>query len=103
MTVVWLYGTRLGELARPRAGKLRFEFSDDSLDRWGNGSSILSTSMPLSTAVRPTGDVVSAFFGNLLPEGDGLTAMRTLYLPCDRKCTNLHRVLLADDFGGGLA
>jgi serine/threonine-protein kinase HipA len=83
MTVVWLYGTRLGKLSRPRSGKLRFEFSDDSLDRWGNGSTILSTSMPLNTAVRPTGDVVSAFFQNLLPEGDGLTAMRTLYQAFD--------------------
>ncbi len=83
MTAVWLYGTRLGELSRPRPGKLRFEFSDDSLGRWGAGSTILSTSMPLNTAVRPTGDVVSAFFQNLLPEGDGLTAMRTLYQAFD--------------------
>jgi serine/threonine-protein kinase HipA len=83
MTAVWLYGTRLGELSRPRSGKLRFEFSNDSIDRWGNGSTILSTSMPLNTAVRPTGDVVSAFFQNLLPEGEGLTAMRTLYQAFD--------------------
>jgi serine/threonine-protein kinase HipA len=83
MTAVWLYGTRLGELSRPRTGKLRFDFSNDSIDRWGTGSTILSTSMPTNTAVRPTGDVVSAFFQNLLPEGDGLTAMRTLYQAFD--------------------
>jgi serine/threonine-protein kinase HipA len=83
MTAVWLYGTRLGELSRPRSGKLRFDFSNDSIDRWGTGSTILSTSMPTSTAVRPPGDVVSAFFQNLLPEGDGLTAMRTLYQAFD--------------------
>jgi serine/threonine-protein kinase HipA len=83
MTAVWLYGTRLGELSRPRSGKLRFDFSNDSIDRWGTGSTILSTSMPTNTAVRPPGDVVSAFFQNLLPEGDGLTAMRTLYQAFD--------------------
>jgi serine/threonine-protein kinase HipA len=83
MTAVWLYGTRLGELSRPRTGKLRFDFSNDSIDRWGTGSTILSTSMPSNTAVRPPGDVVSAFFQNLLPEGDGLTAMRTLYQAFD--------------------
>jgi serine/threonine-protein kinase HipA len=83
VTAAWLYGTRLGELSRPRPGKLRFDFSTDSIDRWGTGSTILSTSMPANTAVRPPGDVVSAFFQNLLPEGDGLTAMRTLYQAFD--------------------
>ena len=83
MTAVWLYETRLGELSRSRSGKLRFDFSSDAISRWGTGSTILSTSMPANIAVRPPGDVVSAFFQNLLPEGDGLTAMRTLYQAFD--------------------
>lgn len=83
MTAVWLYGTPLGALTRPRPGKLRFDFDQAAIDRWGNGSPILSTSMPASVHTRPTGDVVAAFFQNLLPEGNALTALRTLYQAFD--------------------
>jgi serine/threonine-protein kinase HipA len=83
MTAVWLYGARLGDLSRPRAGKLRFDFSGEAIDRWGNASIVLSTSMPASTDVRPTGDIVSAFFKNVLPEGDALTTFRTMYQAFD--------------------
>jgi serine/threonine-protein kinase HipA len=60
-----------------------FGFSDDALDRWGVASTVLSTSMPLNTNVRPTGDVVASFFANVLPEGDALMAMRTMYQAFD--------------------
>lgn len=83
MTAVWLYGTHVGDLSRPRAGKLRFDYRKEAIDRWGNASIVLSTSMPVSTDVRPTGDIVSAFFKNVLPEGDALTSMRTLYQAFD--------------------
>ncbi len=83
MTAVWLYGTQLGNLTRPRPGKLRFDFCTEAIDRWGNASTICSTSMPASIAIRPTGDVVSAFFKNVLPEGAALTTMRTMYQAFD--------------------
>ncbi len=83
MTAVWLYSTRLGALTRPRSGKLRFDFDPAAVDRWGIGAPILSTSMPASTQTRPTGDIVAAFFQNVLPEGNGLTTLRTLYQAFD--------------------
>jgi serine/threonine-protein kinase HipA len=83
MTAVWLYGTRIGELTRPRRGRVRFDFTDDAQARWGQGSHVLSMSMPVTTAVRPTGDVIAAYISNLFPEGDALTAMRTTYQAFD--------------------
>ncbi len=83
MTAVWLYGTRVGELWRPRTGKLRFDFTNDAIDRWGVSSTVLSTSMPMNTSVRPAGTIVSAFFKNLLPEGDALSNFRTTYRAFD--------------------
>jgi serine/threonine-protein kinase HipA len=75
VTAVWLYGTRLGAL--------RFDFDPAAVERWGNGAPILSTSMLVSAETRPTGDIVAAFFQNLLPEGNGLTTLRTLYQAFD--------------------
>jgi serine/threonine-protein kinase HipA len=83
VTAVWLYGTELGQLTRPRSGRLRFDFSSAAIDRWGTASTMLSTSMPMNVDVRPTGDVVAAFFANVLPEGDALTTMRTMYRAVD--------------------
>jgi serine/threonine-protein kinase HipA len=83
VTAVWLYGTQVGELTRPRSGRMRFDFAAAAVDRWGTASTMLSTSMPMNIDVRPTGDVVAAFFANVLPEGDGLTTMRTMYRAVD--------------------
>jgi serine/threonine-protein kinase HipA len=83
MTAVWLYGTLVGELTRGRGGTLRFEYSDEAIGRWGIGSTVLSTSMPASTAVRPPGNVASAFVRNLLPEGSALATFRTTFRALD--------------------
>ncbi len=72
---VWLYGCRIGRLAAPGAGKLAFEYSQEAAERFGSGSVILSTSLPLDAARRPRGDRVRAFFDGLLPEGEAREAL----------------------------
>ncbi len=72
---VWLYGCRIGALSAPGAGKLAFEYSQEAAERFGTGSVVLSTSMPLDAAKRPRGDHVRAFFDGLLPEGDAREAL----------------------------
>jgi serine/threonine-protein kinase HipA len=83
MTAVWLYGTKLGELSRPRSSKLRFDFTQEAVDRWGDSATIMSTSLLVNSAVRPTGDVVLSFFQNLLPEGTALTTVKTMFQTFD--------------------
>lgn len=59
----------MGTLTEPSYDKMRFDVSDDAVERWQAGSSVLSVSLPLDTTRRPTGDRVRAFFRGLLPEG----------------------------------
>ncbi len=65
---VHLRGDPLGEVRRLRNGRLRLQFSDEALHRWGEGSRPLSLSLPL-TPRRLDGPEVHRFLDNLLPEG----------------------------------
>jgi len=65
---VCLRGDLIGEVRRLRNGRLRLQFSDDALHRWGEGSRPLSLSLPL-TPRRLDGPEVHRFLDNLLPEG----------------------------------
>lgn len=64
---VWMYGTKIGVLAR-RRGALSFTYTPEALDL-GAGRPLVSTSMPVRS--RPYGgSVPQAFFDGLLPEGE---------------------------------
>ncbi|MFB8227854.1 HipA N-terminal domain-containing protein [Cellulosimicrobium sp. NPDC055967] len=65
---VHLRGDPIGEVRRLRNGRLRLQFSDGALHRWGEGSRPLSLSLPL-TPRRLDGPEVHRFLDNLLPEG----------------------------------
>jgi serine/threonine-protein kinase HipA len=62
---VELYGTTIAELRRGRTGII-LRYTSEARDRWGDGSVILSCSMPIG----PAECDASAFVGNLLPEGE---------------------------------
>lgn len=64
----WLYGTRIGKVSAPRQGRAELTFTDDALDRWGLGSSVMSGLLPLSPAEPPPARVV-AWLAGLMPEG----------------------------------
>lgn len=71
---VWLYGKRIAQVSQPRSGRIHFrlDFTEEALDTFGEGSNILSLSLPVSR--RPvqdaTGDLrVTNFLNGLLPEG----------------------------------
>jgi serine/threonine-protein kinase HipA len=66
---IWLYDTKVGILSSARTDHLRFDASPEALDRWGEGSTVLSVSVPLSKETRPPADRLRAFFNGLLPEG----------------------------------
>jgi serine/threonine-protein kinase HipA len=65
---LFLRGEPLGEVRKLRNGRLRLQFSEDALQRWGEGSRPLSLSLPL-TPRRVDGPLVHRFLDNLLPEG----------------------------------
>jgi serine/threonine-protein kinase HipA len=70
---VWLYGVHVARLSEPRRFRLRFEFTEEALDTFGEGSRVLSLALPASR--RPVQDrngvlQVSAFIEGLLPEGN---------------------------------
>jgi serine/threonine-protein kinase HipA len=72
---VWLHGTRVARLSEPSPFRLRLDFTADALDTFGEGSRVLSLSLPLTR--RPAVDgkrrahnIVSAFIEGLLPEGN---------------------------------
>ncbi len=66
---IWLYDELVGHLSSPRTDRLRFEPSEGSLSKWGEGSTMLSVALPLSSEVRLPSDRLRAFFNGLLPEG----------------------------------
>lgn len=71
---VWLYGVHVARLSEPSRFRLRLEFTEEALDVFGEGSRVLSLSLPFS--LRPVQDRrdgpgrVSAFIEGLLPEGN---------------------------------
>lgn len=68
---VWLYGTRLATLTGGRDDGFEMSWTQDSYDRWGAGSRVMSNLLPITRpAVRPNPRRVRAFIEGLLPEGN---------------------------------
>jgi serine/threonine-protein kinase HipA len=74
--VVWLYGTPIGVLSSPNdRGFFGLEWLPDATRRWGDNSTILSTSLPIGDRFEKGPRRVRNFFENLLPEGPSRAAM----------------------------
>lgn len=72
---VWLYGQRIAVLTEPSRYRYQLAFTEEALDSFGEGSRMLSLSLPVSSrAIRdrtdPSDIRVSAFLEGLLPEGN---------------------------------
>jgi serine/threonine-protein kinase HipA len=72
---VWLHGIHIARLSEPSRFRLRMDFTAEALDVFGEGSRVLSLSLPISS--KPVIDgkgsnrrVVAAFIEGLLPEGN---------------------------------
>ena len=74
---VWLHGTRLAEVDEPAPYRRRLRFTDQAIERFGEGSTVLSLALPVTPApIRDLTGVnrpVSNWLDGLLPEG----ALRT--------------------------
>jgi serine/threonine-protein kinase HipA len=71
----WLHGVRIARLSEPSRFRLRMDFTTDALDTFGEGSRVLSLSLPISRepavdGKRRADNIVSAFIEGLLPEGN---------------------------------
>lgn len=63
----WLYGTRIATLTRGRrTGGIDLAWCDQALERWGYGSRIVSSLLPLGESAHPV--AVKAFLDGYLPE-----------------------------------
>jgi serine/threonine-protein kinase HipA len=69
---VWLYGTRIADIADGKPGVVTCRYTPEALDVWAGGTPLLSCSLPLSS--RPFKDA-GVWFRGLLPEGRALQAM----------------------------
>lgn len=65
---VYLEDRKLGELERQGPTRYRLRYTDEVVERHGDGALLLSASLPLRTAAFPTGET-KPFFEGLLPEG----------------------------------
>lgn len=71
---LWLYETHIARTVGTRRDRLRLEYTDEAVDRWGLGSLILSVSAPLDPyPVKPS--LTKAILEGLLPEGEALEVL----------------------------
>jgi serine/threonine-protein kinase HipA len=100
---IWLYGELVGRLTSKRADHLTFEPTPHAIERWGNGSAILSVALPLVEGLPPTADRVRSFFNGLLPEGFGRDELTRRFNLRPRDVIGLLRELGEDCAGAVLA
>lgn len=73
--VVWLYGTSTARLSRLANLRTAMSWDEEGIARWGRGSRILSTSLPVGERLPARDNRPLDFFENLLPEGQARQAM----------------------------
>jgi serine/threonine-protein kinase HipA len=76
--VAWLHGTPVAVLRRAPEFRIRLEWHQDGIARWGLGSPVLSVGLPIGTPTGPRNTRGLDFFENMLPEGPALARMATL-------------------------
>jgi len=77
-TVAWLYGTPVAVLSPRPEFRIRLDWRPEGTGRWGLGSPVLSTGLPLGAPVGPRDMRGLDFFENMLPEGPALARMADL-------------------------
>jgi serine/threonine-protein kinase HipA len=76
--VAWLYGTPVAVLTRGPEFRIRLEWRDEGIERWGLGSPVLSVGLPIGSPAGPRDTRGLDFLENMLPEGPALTRMAEL-------------------------
>ena len=76
--VAWLHGTPVAVLTPAPEFRVRLEWCEEGIARWGLGSPALSVGMPVGTPVGPRDMRGLDFFENMLSEGPALTRMAAL-------------------------
>jgi serine/threonine-protein kinase HipA len=68
---VWLYGTRVAELAEDGDERMTMTWTRDAYNRWGSGARVVSQLLPITLPDQhPPPTRVRVFIDNLLPEGN---------------------------------
>lgn len=65
---VWLYGTRVAQLAESPRAAISLTWTPDAVERWGRGARLLSAKLAIGDA--PVGALVRTYLDGLLPEGN---------------------------------
>jgi serine/threonine-protein kinase HipA len=76
--VAWLYDTPVAVLMRGPEFRIRLEWRQEGIERWGLGSRALSVGLPIGTPTGPRDMRGLDFFENVLPEGPALERMAAL-------------------------
>jgi serine/threonine-protein kinase HipA len=76
--VAWLHGTPVAVLTPAPEFRIRLEWREEGIARWGLGSPALSVGMPVGSPVSPRDMRGLDFFENMLPEGPALGRMAAL-------------------------
>lgn len=76
--VAWLYGTPVAVLERAPEFRIRLEWRDEAIERWGLGSPALSIGLPIGSPGGSRDTRGLDFLENMLPEGPALTRMAEL-------------------------
>ncbi len=76
--VAWLHDTPVAVLMRGPEFRIRLEWRQEGIERWGLGSRALSVELPIGTPTGPRDMRGLDFFENVLPEGPALERMAAL-------------------------
>ena len=76
--VAWLHDTPVAVLMRGPEFRIRLEWRQEGIERWGLGSRALSVGLPIGTPTGPRDMRGLDFFENVLPEGPALERMAAL-------------------------
>ncbi|HEY0936153.1 MAG TPA: HipA domain-containing protein [Trebonia sp.] len=76
--IAWLHGTPVAALTRAPEFRIRLEWRQEGIERWGLGSPALSVGLPIGSPFGPRDLRGLDFFENVLPEGPALARMADL-------------------------
>jgi serine/threonine-protein kinase HipA len=76
--VAWLHGTPVAVLTPAPEFRIRLEWREEGVVRWGLGSPALSVGLPVGAPVSPRDMRGLDFFENMLPEGPALARIAAL-------------------------
>ncbi|HCT75773.1 MAG TPA: hypothetical protein DGG94_17380 [Micromonosporaceae bacterium] len=75
---VWLHDQHIASLRTDRRSRLELAYLPDVVSRYGEGTTLLSVALPVSSVPHRT-DVVEAWVDGLLPEGEMRTVLERMF------------------------